>query len=46
MVLELAVVVRCDYIIMYNKDDFKGAERFGTDVITPKEFLKKIGELK
>ena len=46
MVLELAVVARCDYIITYNKDDIKGAERFGTDVITPKEFLKKIGELK
>lgn len=46
MVLELAVVARCDYIITYNKSDFKGAERFGIEVITPKEFLEKIGELK
>jgi putative PIN family toxin of toxin-antitoxin system len=45
MVLELAVVARCDYIITYNKDDFKGAEKFGIEVITPKEFLEKIGEL-
>jgi len=46
MVLELAVVVRCDYIITYNITDFKGAERFGIEVKTPKEFLEKIGELK
>jgi putative PIN family toxin of toxin-antitoxin system len=45
MVLELAVVARCDYIITYNKDDFKGAEKFGIEVITPKEFLNEIGEL-
>jgi putative PIN family toxin of toxin-antitoxin system len=46
MVLELAVVARCDYIITYNKNDFKGTERFGIEVMTPKEFLEKIGELK
>jgi putative PIN family toxin of toxin-antitoxin system len=46
MVLELAVVARCDYIITYNVNDFKGAERFGIEVKTPKEFLEEIGELK
>jgi predicted nucleic acid-binding protein len=46
MVLELAVVAGCDYIITYNKGDFKGTEKFGIQVITPKEFLEKIGELK
>ena len=46
MVLELAVVARCDYIITYNTTDFKGAERFGIEVKTPKEFLEKIGELR
>jgi len=46
MVLELAVVARCDYIITYNVNDFKGVERFGIEVKTPKEFLEEIGELK
>ena len=46
MVLELAVVSRCNYIITYNKKDFAGAEKFGIDVMTPKEFLEKTGGLK
>ncbi len=46
MVLELAVAARCDYIITYNINDFKGAERFGIEVKTPKEFLEEIGEFK
>jgi putative PIN family toxin of toxin-antitoxin system len=45
MVLELAVVARCDYIVTYNRNDFRGAEKFGIGVMTPKEFLEKIGEL-
>jgi putative PIN family toxin of toxin-antitoxin system len=45
MVLELAVVARCDYIITYNKNDFKGSDKFGIEVITPREFLEKLGEL-
>lgn len=45
MVLELAVVAQCDFIITYNLRDFIGAERFGIDVITPKDFLERIGEL-
>lgn len=46
MVLELAVVAKCDYIITYNTTDFQGAEQFGIEVKTPKEFLERIGELK
>ena len=44
-VLELAVAARCDYIITFNKDDFRGVEQFGIHVIGPKEFLEKIGAL-
>lgn len=47
MVLELAVTSQCDLIITYNKKDFKNVEKFfGIRLLTPKEFLHKIGELK
>ncbi len=46
MVLELAVESECDFIISYNQKDFFGAEKFNIEVITPKEFLKIIGEIK
>lgn len=42
--LELAVEAECDYIITVNKKDFEGIEIFGIKVITPKEFLKVIGD--
>ena len=45
MVLELAVTASCDFIVTYNKQDFQGAERFGLEVVTPREFLERIGEL-
>jgi putative PIN family toxin of toxin-antitoxin system len=45
MVLELAVASRCDFLVTYNKDDFKGIERFGLQAVTAREFLQKIGEL-
>jgi predicted nucleic acid-binding protein len=45
MVLELAVTANCDFIVTYNIKDFKGAEEFGVEVITPQEFLERIGEL-
>jgi putative PIN family toxin of toxin-antitoxin system len=45
MVLELAVTANCDYIVTYNKADFRGAEQFGIEVLTAKEFLQRIGEL-
>lgn len=46
MVLELAVSSSADSIITYNKTDFKGTEQFGIGVISPKDFLKQIGELR
>ena len=45
LVLELAVVAQCDYIITYNQQDFRGADKFGIRVIGPRAFLQEIGEL-
>ena len=45
MILELAVNAGCKYIVTYNKRDFRGAEAFGIEVVTAKEFLEKIGAL-
>ena len=44
MFLELAVESESDFIITFNKKDFKGSEKFGIKTLTPKEFLKRIGE--
>jgi putative PIN family toxin of toxin-antitoxin system len=44
-VLELAITAGCDFIITYNKKDFKGVEKFGIKVLTPKEFLEERGLL-
>ncbi|MBU0510231.1 MAG: putative toxin-antitoxin system toxin component, PIN family [Chloroflexi bacterium] len=47
MVLELAVAARCEYIVTYNKKDFGVAkDQFGISIVTPDEFLQKIGEQK
>ena len=43
MVLELAVEAQCDYIVTFNRKDFAGSEKFGITVLTPQEFLRKIG---
>ncbi len=45
MLLELAVKARCQYIVTYNTRNFRGVERFGITVITPKAFLDTIGAL-
>lgn len=45
MLLALAVCAGCNYIVTYNLSDFKGIENFAVQAITPKEFLKLIGEL-
>jgi predicted nucleic acid-binding protein len=45
MLLELAVKARCQYIVTYNTRNFRGAEKFGIDVVTPKVFLQTLGEL-
>jgi len=44
-VLELAVEASAQFIVTYNLRNFAGAEKFGIQVVTPKEFLKVIGEL-
>ena len=46
LVLEIAIASQSEYIVTYNKRDFVGAEEFGIKVVTPKEFLKEIGEIK
>lgn len=43
LVLEAAVAGNCDAIITYNRRDFAGAEKFGVQILTPGEFLKRIG---
>lgn len=43
LVLEAAVAGNCDAIITYNRRDFAGAEKFGVRILTPEEFLKRIG---
>ena len=44
-VLDLAVTAGCNYIVAFNQRHFAGTERFGIQAITPKEFLKLIGEV-
>lgn len=46
MVLEVAVSSNSEYIVTFNKNDFEGAKKFGIQMLTPKEFLHKIGVLK
>lgn len=45
MVLELAVASEAATIVTYNGADFAGAEQFGIQVRTPKEYLQAIGEI-
>lgn len=44
MVLEVAVVGQCHYIITFNERDFAGCEQFGVRTIRPGAFLTLIGE--
>ena len=45
MVLELAVAANCGHVVTFNTRDFAGAEQFGLQIVTPREFLQLIGEL-
>ncbi|NBC64538.1 MAG: putative toxin-antitoxin system toxin component, PIN family [Bacteroidetes bacterium] len=45
MILELAVRAGCQFIITYNKQDFRGVDKFGIQLATAKEFLQTINEL-
>ena len=44
-ILELAIESQSEFIVTYNINDFKGVEKFGIKVVTPKEFLELIGEI-
>lgn len=45
MVLELAIAAGCEFIVTFNRKDFAGVDIFGTEVVTPKEFLQEIGQI-
>lgn len=42
---DLAVKSQANFIISYNKSDLKAIEKFGVEVLTPKEFLQRVGEI-
>jgi predicted nucleic acid-binding protein len=42
LVLELAVAARCEAIVTHNVRDFRGAEKFGVNVLTPGRFLQQL----
>lgn len=42
--LELAVAAGASHIVTFNQSDFRGAERFGVNVVEPRDFLFTIGE--
>ncbi len=45
-VAEVAVTAQAEAIVTQNIRDFKGMNKFGIEVLTPKEFLQRIGEAK
>jgi predicted nucleic acid-binding protein len=44
-VLEWAVAGNGEGIVTFNARDFAGVERFGLWIMTPREFLARIGEI-
>jgi putative PIN family toxin of toxin-antitoxin system len=45
MLLELAVAAQATRIVTFNLKDFRGIERFGIEVVKPRDFLVEIGEI-
>jgi len=43
MILELAFAAGCTYIVTHNVKDFHGSEELGIPAVTPRDFLKLIG---
>ena len=43
-VLELAVAAGCQAIVTHNTRDFAGTDRFGVEVLTPGQFLRRLEE--
>jgi len=46
LVLEVAVESKSEVIVSYNARDFAGVDKFGIEILTPKEFLLRRGFLK
>ncbi|MEH2061765.1 MAG: putative toxin-antitoxin system toxin component, PIN family [Nostoc sp.] len=44
--IDLAVECQADFIITYNQKDLQGAQKFGLRVVSPKEFLQIVGEIR
>lgn len=42
LVLELGVAARSDAIVTHNLRDFRGADQFGIEVVSPREFLAQL----
>jgi putative PIN family toxin of toxin-antitoxin system len=42
MVLDAAINSNCHHIVTFNGSDFKGAEKFGIEAVTPGEILKRL----
>jgi predicted nucleic acid-binding protein len=45
-VAELAVTAQAEAIVTLNTRDFRGMEKFDVTLLTPIEFLRRIGEVK
>jgi putative PIN family toxin of toxin-antitoxin system len=45
MVAEVAVAAQCDAIVTFNTKDFGSIDRFGIAVLTPGQFLSKLGAM-
>ncbi len=43
--IDLALKAQADFIITYNQRDLQAVERFGIQVVTPKQFLQIVGEV-
>jgi len=41
--IDLAVAAQANFLITYNPKDVKSIEQFGIEVISPKEFLQRMG---
>lgn len=45
LVLEAAVAGTCDAIVTHNRRHFEGAARLGLEVLSPAQFLNRLGVL-
>lgn len=44
--IDLALKCQAQFIISYNNKDLKPIEKFGISILTPKQFLQLLGEIK